>query len=597
MQINKFQRRCNSHQFGLPALWLAGGFLLWLGLAAAHGQPIRELAAVPQPDGKIQLFVLRDGMDNQGFLYSTVYRVRQLGANGTWPPAWDNTVNSSVSSFSVGERSNGSLEVFTNVNGAIDYLQQSGPNSAQWAGNFTLGGAGVGQTAVGSNADGRVELFVIGGNGAIYHIWELSPNGDWGGWSSLGGFDLQALAVGRNADGRLQVFAIGGNHVAYMMYQTTQDGGWSDWRTLGGVNLTDLAVGTNADGRLEVFALDMNGAVQHTSQAVPNGDWYDFSPLDGNALQQIAVGANQDGRLELFALGGDGAVYHTWQTSPSDDQNWSGWQSLGGSAVQRIAVANELDGRLEVFAAGGDNAIYSRTQALPNGWWHDWVFIAPDPFLPPKPVPPSAPTNVQAFAGDGQATVTWNAPASNGGSSIVAYAVDVYPANSNVALFEVNAIPGNVLMWNMKPLTNGQSYYFKVRAGNKVGDSPNSGPSNVVTPVAQQQQGIGTLRFFNCTDDRHDLHVWLNDQTAGSGWNEQGTISQQWDQNGNCPFFGAQPLAVDFTTGHAYAIEVLEPDHDGCGGMNDPMGGFDCIRFSGSLPGLTGGPVVEQVVN
>ncbi len=38
---------------------------------------------------------------------------------------------------------------------------------------------------------------------------------------------------------------------------------------------------------------------------------------------------------------------------------------------------------------------------------------------------PGAPTGVSASPGDGQATVSWGAPASNGGSAITAYTGDV----------------------------------------------------------------------------------------------------------------------------------------------------------------------------
>ncbi len=89
---------------------------------------------------------------------------------------------------------------------------------------------------------------------------------------------------------------------------------------------------------------------------------------------------------------------------------------------------------------------------------------------------PAAPTAVSATAGSGQATATWTAPTSDGGSSITGYTVTSSPG-------------GKTCTWTSGPrtcivtgLTNGQAYTFTVRATNAVGTGPASGPSAPVYP-------------------------------------------------------------------------------------------------------------------
>ena len=45
--------------------------------------------------------------------------------------------------------------------------------------------------------------------------------------------------------------------------------------------------------------------------------------------------------------------------------------------------------------------------------------------------PPDPPTGVAATAGDGQATITWSAPASDGGSPITSYTVTASPGGQS----------------------------------------------------------------------------------------------------------------------------------------------------------------------
>ncbi|MBY3623193.1 hypothetical protein HGO21_27170, partial [Acinetobacter sp. CUI P1] len=92
---------------------------------------------------------------------------------------------------------------------------------------------------------------------------------------------------------------------------------------------------------------------------------------------------------------------------------------------------------------------------------------------------PSAPTNLIAVAGDGEATVTFAVPDSNGGTPVTNY--------------EVTASPGNIVtVGATSPITvtglaNGTTYSFTVKAINSAGSSVASEVSNAVTPKSSTE--------------------------------------------------------------------------------------------------------------
>src|SRR5207245_1751346 len=107
--------------------------------------------------------------------------------------------------------------------------------------------------------------------------------------------------------------------------------------------------------------------------------------------------------------------------------------------------------------------------------------------------PPSAPQNLQATGGAGNVTLSWQAPSSNGGSSITNY--KIYRSSTSGTEGYLVTV-GNVTSYTNTGLTVGHTYFYKVTAVNSVGTSPQSNEASATTftiPSAPQNlQAIGS---------------------------------------------------------------------------------------------------------
>ncbi len=99
----------------------------------------------------------------------------------------------------------------------------------------------------------------------------------------------------------------------------------------------------------------------------------------------------------------------------------------------------------------------------------------------PAPTAPTAPTIGTAVAGNGNATVSWTAPASDGGSPISGYVVTPY-----IGYFPLSpqTFTSTATTQVVTGLTNGTTYRFRVQAINGVGTGPYSKVTNAVSPTA-----------------------------------------------------------------------------------------------------------------
>ena len=148
----------------------------------------------------------------------------------------------------------------------------------------------------------------------------------------------------------------------------------------------------------------------------------------------------------------------------------------------------------------------------------------------PPATAPDAPIIGIATAGDAQATVTFTAPTSDGGSAITAYTASISSTNmlTPVDITSTLKQAGNGTI-TVTGLTNGAAYTFTVTATNAIGTSAASAASNLVTPIQPQPATVGDLRaggvvfWVDPTDNTHGLVCALEDYQSRVEWGCSGT--------------------------------------------------------------------------
>src|SRR5205807_2214523 len=170
----------------------------------------------------------------------------------------------------------------------------------------------------------------------------------------------------------------------------------------------------------------------------------------------------------LAATGGNAQVTLTWQAPASDGGSpITNYKIYRGGAPTTETLLTTVGNVLSYTDSAVTNGVtyYYQVSAVNNrgeGRQADEASATPNA-PPPPPSPPSAPTNLVATGGNAQVGLTWQAPASNGGSPITNYKIYRGTASGGETLV---ATIGNQLSYSDGGLTNGVTYYYKVSAVN-----------------------------------------------------------------------------------------------------------------------------------
>ncbi|WP_166542072.1 S-layer homology domain-containing protein [Paenibacillus lutrae] len=284
----------------------------------------------------------------------------------------------------------------------------------------------------------------------VWTTWGINGNG-------LGEFDYpNGVAVDHH--GNVYVADTGNQRIQKL---TAATGTWSAWKTGSGLGEFRYPRGVAVDSHGNVYVADSdNHRIQKLTAAT---DVWSAWGKNGDGLGEFR---NPEG----VAVDSHGNVYvadsynSRVQKLDAATEVWTAWEKSGGGDGKGLGEFDyprgvAVDSAGNVYVADSSN---HRIQKL--------VMASV----------PGVPTDVTAAAGDGQATISFAAPVSDGGSAITSYTVTSSPDDLNP-----NGITatGPASPITVTGLSNGTAYTFTVVATNIVGDSASSGTISA-TPQA-----------------------------------------------------------------------------------------------------------------
>ncbi|HTT88074.1 MAG TPA: fibronectin type III domain-containing protein, partial [Acidimicrobiales bacterium] len=241
---------------------------------------------------------------------------------------------------------------------------------------------------------------------------------------------------------------------SYNVYEGTSSGGETLLQSTGGTGTTFTATGLS------------NGTTYYFQVTAVNGVGEGPRSAEVSSTPATTPGAP----TALTATAGDGQVALSW-TAPASD---------GGSAITSYNVyEGTSSGGETLLQSTGSTAATFTVTGLTNGTTYYFEvaavngvgagLVSNEAFATPATIP-GAPTGLSATPGDSQVSLTWSAPASDGGSAITSY--NVYEGTSSGGETLVTNVTGASYL--ATGLTNGTNYYFEVSAVNGVGEGPRS---------------------------------------------------------------------------------------------------------------------------
>ena len=226
----------------------------------------------------------------------------------------------------------------------------------------------------------------------------------------------------------------------YELWRWEDAEGWVELDdSISGTSHTDSGV---TAGKTYYYQVSADGGTTWSNRVNETVGAYDASTLDAPTATSTAVS------LSWSAVTG-AASYELWRYENS-------WTQVGGA----LTTTTYADASVEI----GKTYFYQVMAKGPNGdgaWSNRVSAVVPS-------TTPGAPLNFSATPGDAQVTLSWDAPASNGGSAITGYQYRYQMSGGSWSSWMATT-PALARTATVTSLTNESNYNFEVQAVNANG--------------------------------------------------------------------------------------------------------------------------------
>ncbi|MFN8019666.1 MAG: CocE/NonD family hydrolase [Acidimicrobiales bacterium] len=272
---------------------------------------------------------------------------------------------------------------------------------------------------------------------------------------------------------------------------------WKAPTSDGGSPITGYVVRPTAGGVAQAPITFNSTATTQTVTGLTNGTGYTFTVAAVNAMGEgtsssasaaLVVGTpgtpgflsvvpgNKQATVKWWAPSGNGAPITSYVITPY----------IGSVAQAPVTFANSANSQVVTGLTNGTT--YTFSVVAVNAFGPGPAAMSPAALV--SPTAPGAPSSVSAKSGNGSATVSWKAPASDGGSPVTGYRVTPYlggvaqPAVDFASTTTTQLVSG---------LTNGGSYTFTVQATNAIGTGAASPASSALVVGTPSTPGFITV--------------------------------------------------------------------------------------------------------
>jgi hypothetical protein len=286
-------------QSGRLVTWTQSASGAWSSMSSLGNDSLQPGIGIGRnTDGTLQVFVIKQIIDNQGNVSQDLQYIRQASANGGFSPTW----------YSLGN---------------------PGPTPS--------GKYDTSSPIIVPNADGRLEVFIKDSDGDLATKVQTSPSGNFGGWMGFTAGDLiETPTAILRADGRIEVFSATRTKVKHWI-QSGPNGpiSYDNQFTPTVYAVGAPSAGLNQDGRPEIFYRKAGDGVLWTTWQMSNGWWVNGEANLGSQSSQGAPAVvnttpvgQTNSRIALFARTMQSSYEYTAQVADNSSFATS-WKTIG----------------------------------------------------------------------------------------------------------------------------------------------------------------------------------------------------------------------------------------------------------------------------